>query len=477
MKESLSPNDSRSFTSRIIFGDKWPLSRKLLLFLLVILVSSVITWYAYLKGIETPALNALFLLLLAAGLWITEAIRPFAVSILIIGYSIYFLYSFSPFQITPDWEQYTGTFSNPVIWILIGGFILALGARITGFDKSFSKFVIARFGTNPKYILLGVMLTTALLSMFMSNTATSAMMLAVAMPILSPLEKSEPFRKALILGIAAAAALGGMGTLIGSPPNAIAAGIIQSKDIDFGFIEWMFAGIPLAFFFVIAAWFLLKIKYKTNIKELKLYDDSEIKNDDESDLRNTLKNRVIVVITFCVTLFLWMTSGLHGIPVAAVSFIPIVSFAVSGLVRSDDIKLLPWDTLLLVAGGLTLGIAITETGLAKIILDQIPSGYHNLVILFILAYLSALLSNIMSNTAAASILIPVGTSFLPGTGIIVPIIISLCASTALLLPISTPPNALAYSTGILQQADFRYIGIIAAFFAPLVIIVVVTLIY
>lgn len=478
MRKILSPNDSRFYTSKLFFKERWPFTRKLTLFLLCITVSFIVTFYASSKGIEQPALNALFILVLATSLWITEAIPPFSVSILIIGYSIYFLHHLSPVQISEDWQKYTGTWSSPIIWILLGGFILALGAQITGFDRKFSEFVILRFGSNPKNLLLGMMLTTAVLSMFMSNTATAAMMLAIATPMVLPYGKNEPFRKALILGIACAATLGGMGTVIGSPPNAIAVGVIQSVKKDFGFVEWMYAGLPLALVMVVAAWKLLTLKYKTQIKEINIFTSPDDEDEEQGqEKRNTVRNRTIVVITFILTVGLWMTSAIHGIPVAVVSFIPIVIFAVSGLVRADDIKMLPWDTLLLVAGGLTLGIVITETGLAEALLDKIPSDSHNLIILLVLAYLSTLLSNVMSNTAAASILIPVGTTFLPGAGIVVPIVIGLCASTALLLPISTPPNALAYSTGLLNQSDFRYIGAIAGLFAPPIIIAVVMLIY
>jgi sodium-dependent dicarboxylate transporter 2/3/5 len=472
------PDESRSDAARIFFGERWPLTRKLTLFLFSVLLASGVTLFASASGFEQPALNALFILVLAAGLWVSEAIPPFAVSILIIGYAIYFLEDASPMHITTDWEKYAATWANPIIWILIGGFVLALGAQVTGFDRRFSHVVIKRFGSSPRTVLLGIMLTTAVLSMFMSNTATTAMMLAVVAPILHPFEGTEPFRKSVILGIAAAATLGGMGTVIGSPPNALAVAFIQGRGSSFGFVEWMFTGIPLAISSVVIAWFLLMRRFKTTIKELRMVDaDANGEANAGSVQRSSFKSRAIVVFTFTLTLGLWMTSSFHGIPVAVVSFIPIVSFTVSGVVRAEDIRLLPWDTLILVAGGLTLGIIITETGLAESLLRGIPSDSQALLVLLVLAYSSTLLSNVMSNTAAASILIPLGATLIPGAGIIVPITIGFCASTALLLPISTPPNALAYATGVLRQSDFRFLGGIAALVAPPLIMVIVMLVY
>jgi sodium-dependent dicarboxylate transporter 2/3/5 len=468
--------DPPSDDTRPFLGEHWPLTRKLTFFLLALAVAAGSTYYAFLSGFEQPVLNALFILVFAAGLWISDAIPPFAVSILIIGYAIYFLEDASPMVITREWEKYAATWANPIIWILLGGFVLALGAQVTGFDTRFSRVVIGRFGTEPKNVLLGVMLTTAVLSMFMSNTATAAMMLAVAAPIIKGFKKDDHFKKAVVLGIASAATLGGMGTVIGSPPNAIAVGFIQGAGGEFGFVDWMRAGIPLAIGFVILAWFLLTVRFKTSVTEIRV-DEENAEDQPVTFLRDSFRNRATVVLTFVVTVSLWMTSSLHGIPVAVVSFIPIVAFSVSGVVRAEDIRLLPWDTLILVAGGLTLGIVVVDTGLAAALLSGIPADSHAVIVLLILAYASTLLSNIMSNTAAASILIPMGAALIPGMEIIVSVTIGLCASTALLLPISTPPNALAYATGVLQQSDFRNLGVITAVVAPPVIIGAVMLVY
>ena len=466
--------DSRFAAIRIYIRRRWPFVYKISFLLIVFFVSLVGTHLFGSDDISVQANHALFLLLFAGGLWISEAIPPFAVSILIIGFSIYFLDNIRFSVISSDWEKYISTWSSPIIWILLGGFFLAMGAQITHFDRKFSRYMLRRFGTKPYNILLGCMLVTGVLSMFMSNTATTAMMVAILTPIVKVLDKNDPFVKALFLGVAAAATVGGMGTVIGSPPNAIAMGVIQNEDIEFGFLEWMIAGMPIAFLFILLIWFLLKNHYRTKYKSIQF---AETEEESKYPLRNTLGSRRTVVFTFIITIGLWLTSPLHNIPVALVSFLPILILTVSGVVLGEDLKLVPWDTLILVAGGLTLGIVISDSGLADYLVGKIPVFNNVYIMLIILGLLTTALSNIMSNTAAASVLIPVGVSFLPDYALVVSVVIGLSASTALFLPISTPPNAIAFSSGFLKQSDFRFIGLVAGLAGPVVIIVFTVLLF
>ncbi len=460
--------DSRFAAIRLYIRKRWPFPKKIPLLLIVFLISLLLANLFGSDEISVQANHALFLLLFAAGLWITEAIPPFAVSILIIGFSIYFLDDIQFSVISRDWQKYISTWSSPIIWILLGGFFLAMGAQITQFDRKFSRYVLQRFGTNPYTILLGCMLVTGLLSMFMSNTATTAMMVTILIPIVNDLDKNDPFVKALFLGVAAAATVGGMGTVIGSPPNAIALGVIQNKGVNFGFLEWMMVGMPVAMILIFLIWLLLKSFYRTKYQSIELSDHGD---HHAYPNRNTVASRRVVVITFAVTIGLWLTSPLHNIPVALVSFLPILILTVSGVVLAEDLRLVPWDTLILVAGGLTLGIVISDSGLADFLVGKIPVFDNIYVMLIILGLLTATLSNIMSNTAAASVLIPVGASFLPDQVLMVAVVIGLSASTALFLPISTPPNAIAYSSGFLKQSDFRFIGLVAGLAGPVIILV------
>jgi sodium-dependent dicarboxylate transporter 2/3/5 len=426
------------------------------------------------EGLADQTSNALFLLIIAGGLWITEAIPPFAVSILVIGFAIYFVDDGHWYIISEEWQKYLGTWSSPIIWILLGGFFLAMGAQITQFDRRFSKVILTKFGTNPNNLLLGCMLTTGVLSMFMSNTATTSMMIAIIIPIINKLDPQEPFVKSLFLGVAASATLGGMGTVIGSPPNAIALGIIQHAGYNFNFSSWMLYGIPTALSMIVFCWLFLTRFHKSTLVSISM---EESRDPGLYPNRNSFRNRALVVITFCITIGLWVTSSLHGIPVAVVSFIPILTLTVGGVVYGEDLKLLPWDTLVLVAGGLTLGLVIQDSGLDTYLANKIPVFTNIYVMAAVLALVTSIFSNIMSNTAAASILIPLGVTLLPDYPLGVALIIALSASTALFLPISTPPNAIAYSYGILRQADFRPLGIAVGILGPLLILLIVSLLH
>ncbi|MCH7514037.1 MAG: DASS family sodium-coupled anion symporter [Bacteroidetes bacterium] len=464
--------DSRFASIRYIRAH-WPLTPKVSLLIIVFIVSLLLR-QTIIESVDYATANAFFLLVFAAGLWITEAIPPFAVSILIIGFAMYFLGDVqTPGLISENWKQYINTWSSPIILILMGGFFMALGAQITQFDRKFSRAVLSWFGTKPYGLLLGFMLTTGILSMFMSNTATTAMMVAVLIPIIRDIPKKDPLIKALYLGVASAGTVGGIGSVIGSPPNAITVGNIQNHGMEFTFLDWMIFGVPISLFFILMIWFLLKHRFKTACTEIKIQNSERLEQTDQ----NTLRNRIIVVITFVLTIGLWLTSNIHHIPVAVVSFIPVVFFTVSGIIRAADLGRIPWDTLLLVAGGLTLGLAITETGLAHFLISKIPAFNNPIYMLLLLGLVTMLFSNIMSNTATASILIPLSASIVPDYTLAASLVIGLCASTALFLPISTPPNAIVYSTGYLKQSDFRYIGGIIGIGGSLIIVTIISIFY
>jgi len=465
-------SDSRLAAKRVMKRVKWPVTQNLTMLAVIIIACIIFVQFFVPDDLDPSARHALFILVLAAALWISEAVPPFAVSFIIIGLSVFFLESLAPLDISDDWEKYVNTWSSPVIWILLGGFMLAIGAQITKFDRKFSSLVIKRFGTDPYRLLLGIMLTTGVLSMFISNTATTAMMLTIIMPFAKQYGKDEPIVKAMLLGVAAAATLGGIGTVIGSSPNAIALGILQSAGYDFTFTDWMIPGVPTAISLILIAWLILKSLYKTKLKKLQLIEVEEAVPRDWAD-RNTTENRVIVVLTFLITVGLWMTSTLHQIPVAVVSLIPIIIFTAVGIVEAEEIKLIPWDTLILVAGGLTLGIAINDSGLAAYMVELLPVFENPLFIILVVAIVTSLASNVMSNTAAASILIPFGAILVPPEYVLLMVVtLGFAASTALLLPISTPPNALVFSTNYLKQADFRVPGLIITLISPFFILFV-----
>ena len=467
-------SDSRNYSIKQLSKIQLKVARqsRTILFLFSALIAIVLTFS--LRDIEFTNTQdyVMFLLFFAIGLWITEAIPPFAVGILIVGFLVFTMGQ----ENTMDAKRYVQTWSDGVIWLFLGGFFLAEGMKKTKLDYLLLKIAAPKFGSKAKIIVLGLMMTTAIISMLMSNTATTAMMIATVAPIFVQLGKESKVTKILLLGIPSAAAIGGMGTIIGSAPNAIAVGALEGIGIKITFIEWMIVGIPVALLLVFLFWKVLISKYKIGNETLSL-DFLQIPTEEpnkEFEDEDKIRKRIVLLV-LGTTLLLWLTSQWTKIPVAAVSGIPIVALTMLGIIDADDVRSLPWDTLMLVAGGLALGLAIQEQGLADYFITQISSVEINFYILLLLfALTTVILSNFMSNTAATTILIPVAISLMSITEgfnpIVLPFVIGLCASCALLLPVSTPPNAIAYSTGMIEQKEFRIGGLFIGLVGPIIII-------
>lgn len=416
--------------------------------------------------------NYVFLIgIVSIGLWITEAIPPFAVGIFIIAMLMFGFGTNYILEESQPVEIYLETWTSNVIWLLLGGFFLAEGMKVAKIDRTLFFFTVKRFGRSPKRFLFGLMLTTALGSMFMSNTATTAMMISSILPMVQLMGKQHPFSQMVMVGIPASAAVGGIGTIIGSTPNAIAVGALQEIGYKITFLDWMIFGLPTALILVYSFYKLLSSKIPKDMKMSDLNLDTLNKDDDVDK-----KDRNAVLFTLIITVSLWLTEPLHGIPVAATSAVPIVLLTLTQVIEAQHIRQLPWDTLMLVAGGLALGLAIVEVGLSTIImeeLDKLPFPPIGVVAIF--AFVGIILSNIMSNTAASAILVPLGLSLSGVFGIAAPLIIAISCSCALLLPVSTPANAIAYSTGMVEQSAFRKGGLFYFFLGPITAIAVVML--
>lgn len=445
---------------------------KLIMFLGTVIFSFLLTYLLRGSYFSSNQNYVLFILLAAIGFWITESIPPFSVGILIIGYLVFTLGQTPDFDVT----KYVHTWSDCIIWLFLGGFFLAEAMKKTKLDELLLQVILPKFGNKPPNILLGVMSITMLLSSLMSNTATTSMILATISPLLITLGKNSKLSKALLVGVPAAASMGGMATIVGSAPNAIAVGALNAVGYKISFFDWMAIGVPVAFslnylfyFYLVRSYELYSSKYILNHNELK-------NNSSNFSKKNDKIQRVIVLFILTITLLLWLFSKTVKIPIAATSGIPIIIFTMLGIINADDVKKLPWDILMLVAGGLALGMAVQEQGIVQHFVNQIKHfNFNYYFLLFFFGFLTVIFSNFMSNTAASTILTPVATtllSLIPGINpMILPIVISLCASCALLLPVSTPPNAMAYSYGILEQKDFVKGGFLMILTAPIIIIV------
>ncbi len=428
-------------------------------------------------GLPPAASRGLFLLLFAAGLWMTEAIPPFAVGIGVIGAKIALLgRPEGVFARTPqDWEQFVLVLGHPLVWLFFGGFVLAAAMHRTGLDRRLAAALLGRLGDRPSTVLLGVMGVTAAFSMFVSNTATTAMMLAVLAPLFAAIPEDDPLGTGLLLGVATAANVGGMGTLIGTPPNAIAVGVLGELPgaARVSFLDWMLIGLPLGGVLLALAWAVLVRLYPSGAPTLRVPSLDGAASEGPAAPR---WQRGTVVAVLLATVGLWLTSQWHGIPTAAVSFLPIVVFTATGVLGTAEIRGLPYDVLFLLAGGLALGQTVTETGLSTWLVARLPSQELGPVGLALaMAYGAALVSNFMSNTAAANILVPLGASLAVGGEAPVVLPIALAASSAMCMPVATPPNALVFATGRCHTRDFLRVGLLMGALAPGAAVLWVTL--
>jgi len=421
-------------------------------------------------GLTIVEKRVIALFVLAAFFWILEPIPIYATSVLIIVLELIILSDKGmilfrngienpEFGTLLPYKSIFGTFSSPIILLFTGGFFLAMAATKYQLDKNLARIIIKPFGNKPKFVMLGLMIITAVLSMFMSNTATTAMMLAILTPVLALFDLSDKGRIALALSIPIAANIGGIGTPIGTPPNAIALKyLVGENTISFG--QWMSFGIPFVIVLLSIAWVLLTIMYPASTKEVKLNIQTKfIKN----------QKAYIVYATFAGTILLWLTDFIHGMNSYIVAMLPVGIFSITGIINKEDLKKISWDVLWLVSGGIALGLAMDKSGLAKNLVNSIPfENYSPHMIIGGAALLTVVMANFMSNTATANLLMPIlaalGTSVssLAGLGGLPTLIIvaAIAASMGMALPISTPPNALAHGTGAVNSKNMARIGII-----------------
>jgi solute carrier family 13 (sodium-dependent dicarboxylate transporter), member 2/3/5 len=425
-------------------------------------------------GFTDSQVYTIFLLFFAISLWITEAIPPFAVSLFIIAFLVFAMgnphFNSAPEKIDP----YVNTFSSSVIWLMLGGFFLALAMKKTKLDEQFFQFAVRISGTNPRRLLFGLMMTTMFTSMLMSSAAATAMVIAAITPMITSLGKKSGVTKAFLLGVPLSAMIGGMGTIIGTSPNAIAVGALENIGIKISFLDWMKYGVPVAIVLVTVSclvFILVFLKDKTPIhKDLITIQKTEQTGEMKAKRR-------IVIVVLAVTILLWLLSTYLEITVASVTALPLVVLTLTGVISSNDVRTLPWDTLLLVAGGLSLGVALQHTDLLAIYSAKIVQlGLNPIMLLFVFAFLAMAIANFMSASAIVMVLIPLAFAILPALKKEVAIILALVTSSGMFLPVSDIPTAIAYSTGMLEQKDFRIGGTVTGILGPLLIILWVTFI-
>lgn len=361
-------------------------------------------------------------------------------------------------------KEIMASFADPIIMLFLAGFILAIAASKSGLDTLLAKNMIRPFGNKSENVLLGFLFITGIFSMFISNTATAALMLTFLAPVFASLPANGKGRIALTMSIPLAANLGGIGTPIGTPPNMIAMKFLNDPDglnLGISFGQWMLIMGPLVVILLLICWRVILYFFPFSKKTIEL----EIKGEIHRGWR-----MYVVIATFIITILLWIIpKEITGINTNTVLMIPMGIFAITGVINAKDLQQIDWSVIWMVAGGFALGLGMNGSGLADVAIESIPFGsWSPIVILIVSGLICYFLSNFISNTATAALLMPIlavvcramgnKLDVIGGTSTVL-IGVAIAASTAMCLPISTPPNAIAYSTGLIEQKDMLKAGL------------------
>ena len=415
------------------------------------------------------AFTAMMWILEVIPTWTTSVVAIVAILLTTSNKGLGFLMAKDNLGELTNYKSIMAAFADPVIMLFLGGFVLAFAATKVGLDVQLAKVMLKPFGKNPKTVLLGVLLVIGVFSMFMSNTATAAMMLTFLTPVLATLPKDGGGRISLALAIPIAANLGGMGTPIGTPPNAIALGALQDAGYNITFVGWMIRMVPYVIVMLLFAWFLLMKLYPFKAKSIELKIEG-------APVKTTPFQKYVVWVTFALTIILWVGESLFKVNSNIVAMIPFAVFSATGILKAKHLEHINWAVLWMVAGGFALGTALNQTGLATTLIKTIPfASWNALIVMLVGGLICYFLSNFISNSASANLVVPIlmvvgkaiagnpesAESFSALGGVSAMIIgVAICASLAMCLPVSTPPNALAHSTGMITTKQMATVGII-----------------
>ncbi|MCW7491766.1 DASS family sodium-coupled anion symporter [Leptospira sp. 2 VSF19] len=426
-----------------------------IVFLSLSIIPALFGWYQMWLGLSGPQEVNLAIALVVSFLWVTELFPLYVTGFLVLFLElVWLLPTWGPGA--PKTITFLSCYFSETILLFLGGFVISSAITFYGLDSSIARFVIQKTKGSAFLLVLSLGFATAFLSCFMNNTATAAMMLGLVSSMMKSLEESNPLRKSLLFMVPFSANLGGIGTPVGTLPNVIGIGYLQERGLEFGFLNWMGFAFPVFILSVLALAILLYIVYLKKDKSRNSVFAIQVSNVDDSLSK---RNRSIALGIILITILGWITSDWHGISNGTVALLPVIIFFGFRLLDLKEFRNLSWDVLILMGGGIALGKAFEETGLAKHFVEVFmlgDSGQFGLFLFF--SILSLGLSCFLSNTSVANLVLPI-TMGLP-THLILPAAIgaTIGASLAMPLPVSTPPNALAFSYGGIRSLEMLKVG-------------------
>ncbi len=399
--------------------------------------------------------------------WMTEAIPIEATSLLPI---VLF-----PVTGSMDIKSTTLPYGHPIIFLFLGGFIIAIAIERWNLHKRIALNIIALIGTNPQRVILGFMVATGFLSMWISNTATTLMMIPIGLSVIANLQSDKNFAKALLLAIAYSASIGGMSTLVGTPPNIVFAGVVKETfGVDVSFLDWMLFGVPFSAILIFLSWIYIS-KFAFKIDRSSSVDAGIKEKLDALGRMSGEEKRVLAV--FLTTAFCWISRkyllspfipGLDDTIIAiagGLSLFLIPNSEGGKLLKWKEMKKLPWGVLMLFGGGMSIANAFVKTDVAQWIGSQLYNWNALTLLLLVLmvATLVNFLTEITSNVATASMILPILAAMAISMEIhpyYLMIAAILAASCAFMLPVATPPNAIVFASGEVKMKDMIKTGFV-----------------
>lgn len=412
-------------------------------------------WLVYQAAsmLDPPMRAALAIFVVAVILWVTEGIPLFLTSFVILLLEVLLLsrpgaaHSFSS-------VIFFAPFFNPIITLFMGGFALSFAMRKYGLDQRLARFILMHSRNDYNRLLSLLLGISAFCSMWLSNTATTVLLLAVILPVIKHARQKQ-HAAPLLLAISFGATIGGMATPVGTPPNAIAMNALLAEHAEVSFLSWLLASAPVCILLLCFLKGVLSFFYNVDAKQRLNLPKLEI----EAWTLPSIGTACIFILTVC----LWLTASFHRIDEGVVALVPIILLFATRLLKPSDIKELGWETLLLVGGGLSLGVAMQVTGLASHAVELITQGpLAPTVYVLAFAGFTLLLSTFISNTVATSLSVPF-VILLSNELTSAVMIVALASSVALALPISSPSNAIVYSSGYVRARDFMKVGAVISF--------------
>ncbi|MDY7228228.1 SLC13 family permease [Hyalangium rubrum] len=404
-------------------------------------VSVLVAWL----GVDSPIVARSVLIAgVCLTLWLTELVPPFVPTLLLLGATPALLGAQGPGYTLPS---VLGWCADPVLALFLGGFTLEVAASRHGLDAMVAQHVVRLARGSQRLLMLLVIGGVAFLSMWMSNIAAAAMMLAALRPLLQSSPEGSALRRALLLSVALGANFGGMATPVGSGPNAIAISA-ASPHAQVTFVKWMAFALPLTGLMLAVGYALLVVGYRVR---------GRFEPPTASAKKLTPQaHQVLGIFIACAAL--WLTEPLHGLPAPIVALGATVALFGTGLLRREDLGRIDWSTLILIAGGIALGRLVERSGVVATALGGVDwSAWPQVAQVGLLVALAAVLSALMSNTGTSALLIPISLQLFPSASI--PVLVAMGCSFGIPFVISTPPNAMVAGEGGVESSDMMRLGL------------------